>query len=58
MKALVVERVVAFALRFPAIVFAGTLLIVLGGIIAIWELERQPPSSPPHPVIEPRSQPV
>jgi len=54
----VVERVVAFALRFPAIVLAGTLLVILAGILAIWKLEREPPSNPGHPLVEPRSQPV
>jgi len=54
----VVERIVAFALRFPAIVLVGTLLVILGGIFAIWKLEREPPSNPGHPVVQPRSQPV
>jgi hypothetical protein len=53
-----VERVVAFALRYPAIVFAGTILVILAGILAIWKLERGLPSNPPRPPVEPRSQPV
>ena len=35
----IVSRVVAFALRFPAIVVVATLLVLVAGAIAIYELD-------------------
>jgi heavy metal efflux system protein len=53
-----IQRVVAFALRFRAIVVASTLLVIFGGAIAYSELDIEAYPNPCPPLVETLVQPM
>ncbi|HXX65840.1 MAG TPA: efflux RND transporter permease subunit, partial [Polyangiaceae bacterium] len=53
-----VQRVVAFALKFPAIIILVTLLVVFGGIVAASELDIEAYPNPCPPLVETLVQPM
>ncbi|HXX68355.1 MAG TPA: hypothetical protein VEK07_14285, partial [Polyangiaceae bacterium] len=53
-----VQRVVAFALKFPAIILLTSLLVVMGGIVAASELDIEAYPNPCPPLVETLVQPM
>lgn len=53
-----VQRIVAFALRFPAIILLTALLVALGGIVAASELDIEAYPNPCPPLVETLVQPM
>jgi cobalt-zinc-cadmium resistance protein CzcA len=54
----VIQRIVAFALKFPAIIIATAVLIALGGVVAATELDIEAYPNPCPPLVETLVQPM
>ena len=53
-----IQRVVAFALKFRAIIIASTALVIFGGVIAASELDIEAYPNPCPPLVETLVQPM